>query len=216
MPTKTNKNTETKELEVTPSLPLAVSDYTKTHPGAICVLLQPNAAKVDAMQPGLLGSVRVGEQTFHLACWWQQTRDGARDYYSMSITEEETRREALEEGEKPAPTARVKLYQFRQQDGRDPDYASPEPFELNGAHYWGLFWIVVPEDFPADPSEHDLQRVIHALIFSHTRPVEKWEKGLMRDMEEAQKFLRERRRELEARRVLHARRVKEVIEDDIP
>ena len=113
---------------------------------------------------------------------------GAR-YYSLSITEEEER-EALEEGEKPVPTARVKLYQFRQQDGRDPDYASPEPFNLNGALYWGLFWIVLPEDFPADPSEQDLQRVVHALIFSDTRPVEKWEKGLMRDMEAAQTFLR--------------------------
>jgi hypothetical protein len=164
----------------------------------------------------LLGSVRFGEQTFHLACWWQTTRNGQRDYYPISITEEEARREALENDEKPVPTAKTKLYQFRQQDARDPDYASPEAFSLNGALYWALLWVVVPDDFPADPSEQDLQRVIHALIFSHTRPIEKWEKGLMRDMEDAQKFLRERRRELEARRVLHARRVKEVIEDEIP
>jgi hypothetical protein len=215
MPTKANKNTETKKLEVTPSLPLAVSDYTKTHPGAICVFLHPNAAKVDAMQPGLLGSVRVGDNIFHLACWWQQTRDGARDYYSMhhggggSARGPGGRREARPHGAGqalPIPAA-----------GRTrPGLCLAGAVRPERRALLGLLWIFVPDDFPADPSEQDLQRVIHALIFSHTRSVEKWEKGLMRDMEEAQKFLRERRRELEARRVLHARHVKEVTEDEIP
>jgi hypothetical protein len=63
MPTKVNKNIETKELEVIPSSPSSVSNYTKTHPGAVCVLLHPNAARsmrsnLDCSAPFASGSRR--------------------------------------------------------------------------------------------------------------------------------------------------------------
>jgi hypothetical protein len=209
---KTTK-TDARELEVLSPLPPAVNHYTQSHPGALCVLLQPNAAKVETMQPALLGSVRFGDDTFRIAGWWNQTRDGARDYYTLSIEEEEALHERLEEDRKPAPGTKAKLWQFRQQSAGDPDYASPEPFRINDdALYWLLFWVHAPEDFPADPSEQDLHRVIYALVFSHTRPAERMERMLVREMEDQQKFLRERRRELEARRVLQAKRAKEIAE----
>jgi hypothetical protein len=92
------------ELVAAPSLPLAVIECSSRE-GSICALLRHNSAKVDPMQPALLGTAKFGELTVGLSLWWQSTRDGTRDYYSMSIQDSAKAKESLQRKEKPEPLA---------------------------------------------------------------------------------------------------------------
>ena len=173
------------------------------------------------MQPALLGLVKFGELAVSLSLWWQETLDGQRDYYSMTLQDAVKAKQSLQNKEKVEPLARLKLYQFRQNSLDDPDYVSSEPFVHEGRSFWALLWVDVPEDFP-DPekvTEQDLKRIQYCLVFSPRRPSEKWESGLKDTLQSAQQHLLARRRELEERKLLKARRVQQEAEfdaDEIP
>ena len=171
------------------------------------------------MQPALLGSAKFGDLAVGLSLWWQQTRDGQRDYYSMTMQDTEEAREALLNKEKPVPLPRLKLYQFRQKSLDDPDFASSEPFTHEGKDYWALMWVAVPADFPEEASERDLKRIQYALVFSTWRPAEKWEKSLKEFALSAQDFLKARRKELEALKWAQAKKVEleaDMYDDKLP
>ena len=221
---KTQRAAEPKASEqemelVAPSpLPLAVVECSNRE-GSVCALLRPNSAKVDPMQPALLGTAKFGDLAVSLSLWWQATRDGQRDYYSMTIQDPVEAREAWLNKEKLPPLARLKLYQFRQKSLDDPDFASSEPFTHEGTDYWALMWVAVPADFPEEASERDLKRIQYALVFSKWRPAEKWEKSLKEFALSAQDFLKARRKELEALKWAQAKKVKleaDMYDDKLP
>ena len=98
---------------------------------------------------------------------------------------------------------------------------SREPFVHEGRGFWALLWVDVPQDFPEPEkvTEQDLKRIQYRLVFSTCRPSEKWESGLKDTIQSAQAHLLTRRRELEERTLLKARRVQQEAEfdaDEIP
>jgi hypothetical protein len=206
------------ELVAPSALPLAVVECSSRE-GSVCALLRPNSAKVDPMQPALLGSAKFGELSVGLSLWWQATRDGARDYYSMTVQDTVKAREAWQNKEKIEPLARLKLYQFRQKSLDDPDFAASEPLVYEGKDYWALLWVGVPPDFPEEANEQDLKRIAYALVFSLWRPAEKWEKNLREYALTAADYLRARRKELEALKWAQTRKVElkaDIEDDEIP
>jgi hypothetical protein len=179
--------------------------------GDIQALLRPNDNKTDQMQPTLLGVAAFAERVMDLALWWQETRDKQRDYYSMDIRDQEKARQAWQQRkERIEPLCRLKLYQFRQRNLEDPDYTSDSCFVYEGRGYWACLWVDVPQDLPGleNVTEQDLQRIAHTLVFSSRRPVPKWTPLLKEQSLNAHEHLIARRRELEDRKLLQARRAK--------
>ena len=212
MTTKTTNTKTTPKSKLPTSEPetslLEAPRASRGSEGDICIVLTVNANKVNLMQPALLGLAKFGELTVSLSLWWQETLNGQRDYYSMSIQDAVKAKELLQTKQKVESLAKLKLYQFRQNSLDDPDYVSSEAFLHEGRSFWALLWIDAP-DFP-DPeklSEEDLKRIQYYLVFSPRRPLEKWEKGLTDTLQNAQQHLLTRRAELEERKLLKARRV---------
>ena len=216
--TKTNRKSKLPASE--PETSLIEAPRSRGSDGDICTLLTVNAGKVNDMQPALLGLVKFGELAVSLSLWWQETLNKERDYFSMALQDATKAKELIQKKEKVESLAKLKLYQFKQNSLDDPDYASNEPFVCQGRSFWALLWVDAPE-FP-DPekiSEEDLKLVKYNLVFSLRRPVQKWERALQDTLQSAQEHLVARRRELEERKLLKARRVQQQAEfdaDEIP
>jgi hypothetical protein len=164
--------------------------YT-ANPGDIITELQPNAAKIDLMQPSLVGLVKFGETACTLALWRQDTRDGTRQYYSCSVNDAAVQKEAWQRKEKIEPLHRLKLYEFRQRDATDPDFATTEVFIQDGKPWWTMMWVLLPED----PLEVEAYR--YFLVFSPNRAVIAWSDALRNDQSSGVERLLARRKELE-------------------
>jgi hypothetical protein len=214
---KTNTKTTPKSNLPTskPETSLEAPRTSRESEGDICTVLTANASKVNSRQPVLLGLVKFGELAVSLSLWWQETQNGQRDYYSMTIQDAVKAKELLQRKEQVEPLARLKLYQFRQNSLDDPDYASSAPFVHEGRGFWALLWVEVPDFADQEKgTEQDLRRMKYYLVFSPHRPQEKWEKGLMDTLQNAQQHLLTRRAELEERKLLKARRVQQQAEFD--
>ena len=187
--------------------------------GDVATRLSVNSGKTNEMQPTLVGLIKFGDLVVDLSAWWQETLNKQRDYYSLTLRDAGKVKEALQRNEKPEPLSRLKLYQFRQNAPSDPDYISSTPFTHEDRGYWALMWVDIPENFPVEPTEADLKRITYHLVFSTRRPSEKWERGITDEVQSAQAHLMARRRELEERKLLQARRVRSELEyeaDEIP
>jgi hypothetical protein len=96
-----------------------------------------NPAKFKATQPDLTAEFFLAERRLSIALWEQTTQDGERTYYSGLISER---------GVSSPAVTKVKLYQFAQRRGTDPDYRGKEPISLGGQHYYLYgFWRRSPK-----------------------------------------------------------------------
>jgi hypothetical protein len=160
-------------------------------PGDIITELQPNSAKVDPMQPSLVGMMKFGELACTLALWRQDTRDGLRQYYSCSVNDAVAQKEAWQRKESIEPLHRLKLYEFRQREATDPDFATTEPFVQDGRAWWAMLWVILPEN----PEQVEAYR--YSMAFSPHRPAGAWSDALRQDQSSGVERLLQRRRELE-------------------
>jgi hypothetical protein len=100
--------------------------------------LYPNANKQHEQHPDLKGKLLLNGQTLEIALWTRQTKDRTRIYHSATISE------AYRKGEtSPALVKGIKLYEFRKRADADPDFQSPDGFELLGKTYSLALWVEV-------------------------------------------------------------------------
>jgi hypothetical protein len=90
-----------------------------------------NAAKQRADQPDLTGKLDIDKTRWRLALWQQETKDGTRDYFSGSMSED---------GSKSNPRFKLKLYQFAKNKPDDPDYHD-QSFALDDVPWVAYLWI---------------------------------------------------------------------------
>jgi hypothetical protein len=95
-----------------------------------------NPDKMAAKQPDLVGTVQVDNDAYRVALWAKRTQDDTRDYYTGFIGEDE----------KDAPQTKLKIYQFRKAKAEDPDFYTPQPFELAGTLRYAYLSIVPDPD----------------------------------------------------------------------
>jgi hypothetical protein len=209
MPTKTKSKKQTTEFigatagnaEIIKKTNAVDTCFYTAQPGDIITELQPNSAKVDLMQPSLVGMVKFGELACTLALWRQDTRDGMRQYYSLSVNDALAQKEAWQRKDKIEPLHRLKLYEFRQREVTDPDFATTEPFVQAGKAWWAMMWVVLPKN----PEEVESYR--YFLAFSPQRPAGAWSDALRTDQSSSAERLLQRRKELEEQKFFQQRRL---------
>jgi hypothetical protein len=101
--------------------------------------LYPNADKMHEMHPDLRGRLQVEGRSLDIALWTRQTKDHTRIYHSATISEQYRKGEPA----KPPLAKGVKIYEFRKRNDSDPDFQSPEGFELLGKTYHLALWVRV-------------------------------------------------------------------------
>jgi hypothetical protein len=101
--------------------------------------LYPNANKLHEMHPDLRGRLHLEGRSLDIALWTRQTKDRTRMYHSATISEPYRKGEPAN-----APLVKgVKIYEFRKRADEDPDFQSPEGFDLLGKNYHLALWVQV-------------------------------------------------------------------------
>jgi hypothetical protein len=101
--------------------------------------LYPNANKLHEMHPDLRGRLSLEGKSLDIALWTRQTKDRTRIYHSATISEQYRKGEPAN-----APLGKgLKIYEHRKRDDTDPDFQSPEGFELLGKTYHLALWVQV-------------------------------------------------------------------------
>jgi hypothetical protein len=90
-----------------------------------------NYSKMRGNQPDITGKLVIDETRWRIALWSQETKDGARDYFSGNMAQD---------GAKTNPRFKLKLYQFAKAKPDDPDYHDAN-FDLGGTPLFGYLWI---------------------------------------------------------------------------
>jgi hypothetical protein len=208
--TKKTKTQSVKEnLNLAPDAQKLISDILPYTPqqGDITTELQPNQAKVDVMQPSLLGIVKFGQLACSLALWHQETRDHQRQYYKCSVSDAVAQRAAWQRKEKVDPLHRLSLYEFRQRETTDPDFATTEPFIQNGQAWWAMMWVVMP-------NPEDVESYRYFMAFSKHRLAGAWSSALRTEQGSSAERLLQRRKELEDSRFFQEQQAKRRQLDD--
>ena len=181
--------------------------------GDILTELQPNSGKLDVTHPSLVGLVKFGELACSLALWRRDTKDMLRQYYACSVNDAVAQKEAWQRNkEKIEPLHRLKLYEFRQREATDPDFATTEPFIQDGKRWWGMMWVQMPDS-------NNVESFRYHLLFSQQRPASAWSNALKEDQSSGAERLKARRKELEGSlfyRQQMAKRQKLQDEDQVP
>jgi hypothetical protein len=108
------------------------------------IALSINSQKRHEMAPDLTGSVVIDRQRLETLVWTRKTKDGLKFYHSLNISRPYDRNRGCNPEDTLAKA--VKLYEITKQEPTDPDYQSPQSFELLGKNYWACIWIGVDED----------------------------------------------------------------------
>jgi hypothetical protein len=95
------------------------------------IKLYLNSDKVRQDQPDLIGKSSINGEACRIALWNQLTKAGDKDYYAGSIGQDA----------KDGVKTRIKLYEQRKAAPGNPDYGTPEPFELAGSHHYAYLTI---------------------------------------------------------------------------
>lgn len=85
-------------------------------------------------RPHVIGTYKLGDKRLILGLWAEGGKNGDKDYYSLSITEDT--------GKKDPPKFKTpNLWIFRQQKDTDPDYGTNKPFDFFGCELFAYFWL---------------------------------------------------------------------------
>lgn len=101
--------------------------------------LYPNANKLHEMHPDLRGRLSLEGRPLDVALWTRETKDRTRMYHSATISD------AYCKGAPTSPPLAkgVKIYEFRKKDDSDPDFQSPDGFDLLGKNYYLALWVAI-------------------------------------------------------------------------
>jgi hypothetical protein len=180
----------------------------------IVLELTSNSNKVDVMQPGLLGTCKLGEIEISLAFWGTPTRDNTRYYYSCAMHDAVKKKEAWAKDRKTIePLHKLKFYEFRKVYPTDPDFATSESFLEAGSVWWGGMWVLLPEDPDA------LDQIRYFVVFSSKPFRPALSAQAKENAADAVARLLERRKELENTSFYEARRAQQQVrldDDEIP